>query len=67
MAGFDLMDGEWTTISPLPPARGRGDDRRVFNLRTGAPWSDLSECHGPRTTVENRYVGWGHKDVEGNV
>ncbi len=68
MARFDLTDEEWMIISPLLPARGRGpkrkDDRRVLNgifyiLRTGAPWRDLPERYGPRTTVYNRYCALG--------
>ena len=63
MARFDLSDEEWAIISPLLPEQGRGakrgDDRKVLNgifyiLRTGAPWRDLPERYGPRTTVYNR-------------
>ncbi|MAO91448.1 MAG: DDE transposase, partial [Rhodospirillales bacterium] len=32
-------------------------------LRTGAPWRDLPERYGPRTTVYNRYVRWGERGV----
>ena len=72
MARFDLTDEEWAVISPLLPAQGRGarrgDDRKVLNgifyiLRTGAPWRDLPERYGPRTTVYNRYVRWGRRGV----
>lgn len=72
MARFDLSDEEWAVIEPLLPqqSRGarRGDDRKVLNgifyiLRTGAPWRDLPERYGPRTTVYNRYVRWGRKGV----
>ncbi len=72
MARFDLSDEEWVIISPLLPEQGRGakrgDDRKVLNgifyiLRTGAPWRDLPERYGPRTTVYNRYVRWGRKGV----
>lgn len=72
MARFDLSDEEWAIIAPLLPAQGRGakrgDDRKVLNgifyiLRTGAPWRDLPERYGPRTTVYNRYVRWGRKGV----
>ena len=68
MARFDLTDEEWVTIQPLLPKQGRGpvskDDRKVLNgifyiLRTGAPWRDLPDRYGPRTTVYNRYVRWG--------
>ncbi len=72
MARFDLSDEEWAVIQPLLPVPGRGakrgDDRKVLNgifyiLRTGAPWRDLPERYGPRTTVYNRYVRWGRKGV----
>lgn len=68
MARFDLTDEEWAIIEPLLPAQSRGperkDDRKVLNgiffiLRTGAPWRDLPERYGPRTTVYNRYNRWG--------
>lgn len=61
---FNLLGDEWAEIEPLlPPARhgpARFDDRRVLNgvfyiLRTGAPWRDLPERYGPRTTVYNLY------------
>ena len=68
MAGrFDLSDKEWGIIEPLLPNKPRGvprvDDRRVLNgifwvLRTGAPWEDMPERYGPRTTVYNRFVRW---------
>ena len=65
--GHDLSDVEWAVIAPLLPNKPRGvarvDDRRVINgifliLRTGAPWRDLPECYGPRTTVHNRHNSW---------
>ena len=64
---FDLSDEEWAMIEPLLPKGGRGpkrvDDRRVLNgifyiLRTGAPWRDLLERYGPRTTCYKRFVRW---------
>ena len=72
MARFDLSDEEWMIIAPLLPEQGRGakrgDDRKVLNgifyiLRTGAPWRDLPDRYGARTTVYNRYVRWGRKGV----
>jgi hypothetical protein len=41
----------------------RVDDCRVLNglfwvLRAGAPWRDLPECYGPRTTCYNRFNRW---------
>jgi transposase len=72
MARFDLSDEEWSVIEPLLPKPGRGpkrkDDRRILNgifyiLRTGAPWRDLPDRYGPRTTVYNRYARWGERGV----
>jgi transposase len=69
---FDLSDEEWAIIEPLLPLKTRGpdrvDDRRVLNgifyiLRTGAPWRDLPERYGPRTTVYNRYARWARGGV----
>ncbi len=54
-------------IEPLLPNKPRGvprvDDRRVLNgifwvLRSGAPWRDLPERYGPRTTCYNRFERW---------
>lgn len=64
---FELSDKEWAIIEPLLPNQPRGvprvDDRTVLNgifwvLRTGAPWEDMPERYGPRTTVYNRFVRW---------
>ncbi len=69
---FDLSDEEWAVIEPLLPKGGRGpkrvDDRRVLNgifyiLRSGAPWRDLPERYGPRTTVYNRYARWARRGI----
>jgi len=65
MSRYDLSDFEWRVIAPLLPNKPRGvprvDDRRVLNgifwvLRSGAPWRDLPERYGPRTTCYNRFV-----------
>ncbi len=67
MSRYDLTDFEWGVIEPLLPNKPRGvprvDDRRVLNrifwvLRSGAPWRDLPERYGPRTTCYNRFVRW---------
>jgi transposase len=67
MSRYDLTDFEWRVIEPLLPNKTRGvprvDDRRVLNgifwvLRSGAPWRDLPEHYGPRTTCYNRFVRW---------
>ncbi len=67
MARYELTDFEWKAIEPHLPNKPRGvprvDDRRVLNgifwvLRSGAPWDDLPERYGPRTTVYNRFNRW---------
>lgn len=67
MARYELTDFEWKAIEPHLPNKPRGvprvDDRRVLNgifwvLRSGAPWGDLPERYGPRTTVYNRFNRW---------
>ena len=67
MSRYDLTDFEWCVIESLLPNKSRGvqrvDDRRVLNgifwvLRSGAPWRDLPERYGPRTTCYNRFVRW---------
>lgn len=69
---FDLSDEEWAAIEPLLPVAKHGparvDDRRALNgifyiLRTGAPWRNLPERYGPRTTVYNRYNRWAQRGV----
>ena len=72
MSRYDLTDFEWRVIEPLLPNKPRGvprvDDRRVLNgifwvLRSGAPWRDLPERYGPRTTCYNRLVRWRRAGV----
>lgn len=67
MSQYNLTDFEWRVIKPLLPNKPRGvrrvDDRRVLNgifwvFRSGAPWRDLPERYGPRTTCYNRFVRW---------
>src|SRR5258708_26380153 len=46
----------------------RVDDQRVPNgifwvLRSGAPWRDLPEIYGHRTTCYNRFVRWRRAGV----
>src|SRR5947208_15165360 len=69
---YDLSDYEWTAIKPMLPNKPRGvrrvNDRRVLNgifwvLRSGAPWRDLPENYGPRTTCYNRFVRWRRAGV----
>ena len=64
---YDLSDSEWIAIRLMLPNKPRGvarvDDRRVLNgifwvLRSGAPWRDLPDVYGPRTTCYNRFVRW---------
>lgn len=53
---YELMDHEWSIISPLLPNKPSGvprvDDRRVLNgilwrFRTGSPWAEVPERYGP--------------------
>jgi transposase len=69
---YELSDYEWTAIKPMLPDKPRGvrrvNDRRVLNgifwvLRSGAPWRDLRENYGPRTTCYNRFVRWRRAGV----
>src|SRR5260370_391678 len=69
---YELSDKEWTAIKPMLPNEPRGvrrvNDRRVLNgffwvLRSGAPWRDLPETYGPRTTCYNRFVRWRRAGV----
>jgi transposase len=69
---YELSDYEWTAIEPMLPNKPRGvrrvNDRRVLNgifwvLRSGAPWRDLPETYGPRTTCYNRFVRWRQAGV----
>jgi transposase len=64
---YELSDYEWIAIKPMLPNKPRAvrrvNDRRVLNnifwvLRSGAPWRDLPETNGPRTTCCNRFVHW---------
>jgi transposase len=72
MSRYDLTDFEWRVIKPLLPNKPRGvprvDDWRVLNgifwlLRPGAPWRDLPERYGPRTTCYNRFMRWRRAGV----
>ena len=69
---YELSDYEWSVIKSMLPNKPRGmprvNDRRVLNgifwvLRSGAPWRDLPETYGPRTTCYNRFVRWRQAGV----
>jgi transposase len=69
---YELTDFEWAAIRSFLPNKPRGiprvDDRHVLNgifwvLRSGAPWRDLPETYGPRTTCYNRFVRWRQAGV----
>jgi transposase len=67
---YELTDYEWAAIKPFLPNKPRGiprvNDRRVLNgifwvLRSGAPWRDLPEMYGARTTcytLRSVAAGW---------
>jgi len=74
MARGDLTDHEWEQIAPLLP-RSEGkrggqyrDHRQVINgmlwiTRTGAPWEDLPDRYGPKSTVHDRLKRWEREGV----
>ena len=65
---YELSDNEWRAIQVMLPNKpcavaSSVDDRRVLNgilwvLRSSAPWGDLPDVYGPRTTCYNRFVRW---------
>ncbi len=73
---YELSDSEWSILRMMLPNKPRGvarvDDRRVLNgifwvLRSGAPWRDLPEAYGPRTTCYNRFVRWQRAGIWRNI
>ena len=70
MRQHELSDEEWSIIQPLLPNKPRGvprvDDRRVLNgilwrFRTGAPWRDIPERYGPRTSSTTASCAGGQR------
>src|SRR3984957_3113719 len=62
------MGGHQADVAEQGARRASWDDRRVLNgicwvLRSGAPWRDLPDCYGPRTTCYNRFVRWRRAGV----
>ena len=62
------MDRHQTDATQQAARVRRVNDRRVLNgifwvLRSGAPWRDLPEVYGPRTTCYNRFVRWRRAGV----
>ena len=62
-----MCDFEWSIIQPLlankPRGAPRADDRNVIHgmfwrIRTGSPWNEIPERHGPYTTCYTRFVRW---------
>src|SRR3954454_22045157 len=69
---YELSDYEWTAINPMLPEQtpwGPACKRpscarwHLLLLRSGAPWRDLPETFGPRTTCYNRFVRWRRAGV----
>ena len=65
----ELTDFEVSVIQHLLPDKPCGvpriDDRKVLNgilwrFRTGSPWADVPDRHGPCTTCYNRFGRWLH-------
>ena len=67
---YEITDSQWERIKDiLPPERtgkaGRpsSDNRTALNgmlwiNRTGAPWEDLPERYGAKSTVHDRFMKW---------
>lgn len=69
---YELTDNEWLFIKDHIPkgksgegkrGRPRVADRQLLNgmlwlLRTGAPWEDLPERYGAKSTVYRRFREW---------
>ncbi|WP_231598855.1 transposase [Corynebacterium occultum] len=66
-ARHDLTDAEWALLAPLlpaPPRRGRPRTWGIrsllngifFRIRTGCPWPDVHERHGPWWRVYALFV-----------
>lgn len=76
MAWRALTDKQWELIQqylPKPRRNRKGgrppvDDRKCFEgilwiLWTGAPWSELPEKYGSKSTVHRRLKTWAETDV----
>ena len=66
LTDFGMPSGR--SFRTKPRGIPRVDDRRVLNgifwiLRSGAPWRDLPETYGPRTTCYDRFVRWRQAGV----
>jgi transposase len=70
MRRYKLSEEQWQKISPLlppqrPKKRGRpwADHRLVINgilwvLRTGAPWAEMPERYGSKSTAQRWLSAW---------
>ena len=70
----ELSEEQWNRIAPLLPPQKPDtgcpakDHRMIINgilwiLRTGAPWHDLPERYGKRSTVSTRFYRWKQQGV----
>jgi transposase len=67
---YEVTDTEWERLKKYFPERQAGqmgrpreDDRQMLNgilwiIRTGAPWADLPERYGAKSTVYDRFALW---------
>ena len=67
---YEITDSEWEQLKKYFPerqdgqlGRPRNDDRQMLNgvlwiVRTGAPWADLPDRYGAKSTVYDRFVQW---------
>ncbi len=67
---YEITDTEWERLKKYFPerqerqlGRPRSGDRPILNgilwiARTGAPWADLPERYGAKSTVYDRFTQW---------
>ena len=67
---YEITDSEWERLKKYFPerqagqlGRPRNDDRQMLNgilwiIRTGAPWADMPERYGAKSTVYDRFTHW---------
>ena len=67
---YEIKDSEWERLKAYFPGRQdgqlgrlRSDDRQMLGgilwvVRTGAPWADLPERYGAKSTVYDHFTQW---------
>ena len=72
---YEITDEEWERVKELlppeqtgKPGRPSSDNRTALNGilwidRTGAPWEDLPERYGAKSTVYDRFRKWTEQGI----